>query len=106
MRSLRRNGKSFTRGRVARRKVSEKALLAFKARVRELTRRTRGRTMRQIVKELRTYVLGWRGYYGFAEVISPLRDLDTLDPASATWLPLEAMGPEGLPGASEAGHLS
>lgn len=60
------------RGRVARRKVSATALLAFKARVRELTGRTRGRTM----KELRTYVLGWRGYYGFAEVTSPLRDLD------------------------------
>lgn len=69
-------GFTFTRGRVARRKVSEKALLAFKARVRELTSRTRGRTMRQIVKELRLYVLGWRGYYGFAEVASPLRDLD------------------------------
>jgi RNA-directed DNA polymerase len=69
-------GFTFTRGRVARRKVSEKALLAFKAKVREVTSRTRGRTMRQIMKELRTYIRGWRGYYGFAEVTSPLRDLD------------------------------
>jgi RNA-directed DNA polymerase len=50
--------------------------LAFKAKVRELTSRTRGRTVLQIMKELRTYILGWRGYYGFAEVTSPLLDLD------------------------------
>jgi len=69
-------GFTFTRGRAPRRKVSEKAMLAFKVKVRELTRRTRGRTIRQIMKELRTYILGWRGYYGFAEVTSPLLDLN------------------------------
>jgi len=69
-------GFTFTRGRVPRRKVSAKAVLAFKVRVRELTGRTRGRTIRQIVKELRIYILGWRGYFGFAEVNSPLLELD------------------------------
>jgi len=71
-------GFTFTACRAIRRKVSEKALLALKAKVRELTSRTRGRTstMVQIVKELGTYILGWRGYFGFAEVLSPLRDLD------------------------------
>lgn len=69
-------GFTFTGGRTLRRKVSSKALLAFKAKVRELTGRTRGRTMRQIVQELREYIQGWRGYYGFAEVVTPLRDLD------------------------------
>jgi len=69
-------GFTFTRGRMPRRKVSEKAVLAFKAKVRELTNRTRGRTIRQIVKELRKYILGWKGYFGFAEVASPLHDLD------------------------------
>jgi hypothetical protein len=57
--------------------VSEKALKAFKAKVRELTGRTRGRTIRQIVQELRQLILGWRACFGFAEVRSPLRDLDT-----------------------------
>jgi hypothetical protein len=56
--------------------VSEKALQAFKAKVRELTSRTRGRTIRQIVQELRPLILGWRAFFGFAEVRSPLRDLD------------------------------
>jgi RNA-directed DNA polymerase len=69
-------GFTFTRGRAPRRKVSEKALLAFKANVRELTSRTRGRTVRQIVMELRRYILGWKGYFGLAEVTSPLHDLD------------------------------
>lgn len=69
-------GFTFTRGRNARRKVSEKSLQAFKAKVRKLTSRTRGRTMVRIVKELRKFILGWRGYYGFSEVPSPLRDLD------------------------------
>ena len=69
-------GFTFTRGRMPRRKVSAQALQAFKARVRELTLRTRGRTIRQIVKELGTYILGWRGYFGYAEVHSPLQELD------------------------------
>lgn len=69
-------GFTFTRGRTPRRKVSGKAVLAFKAKVRELTCRTRGRTLRQIVTELRRYILGWRGYFGFTEVTSPLLDLD------------------------------
>jgi RNA-directed DNA polymerase len=69
-------GFTFTRGRVPRRKVSGKAVLAFKAKVRELTCRTRGRTLSQIVAELRRYILGWRGYFGFAEVTSLLLDLD------------------------------
>ncbi len=69
-------GFTFTRGRSPRRKVSEKSLKIFKARVRKSTGRTRGCTIGQIMKELRTYILGWRGYYGIAEVASPLLDLD------------------------------
>jgi len=69
-------GFTFTARRPNRRKVSGKALAAFKAKVREVTGRTRGRTICQIMTELRTVILGWRAYFGFAEVSSPLRDLD------------------------------
>ena len=69
-------GFTFTRTRPNRRKVSEKALKTFQAKVREVTSRTRGRTTRQIVAELRSTILGWRAYFGFTEVPSPLRDLD------------------------------
>jgi RNA-directed DNA polymerase len=69
-------GFTFTKRQSNRRKVSEKALKAFKAKVRAITGRTRGRTMQQIVQELRPLMLGWRAFFGFAEVRSPLRDLD------------------------------
>jgi RNA-directed DNA polymerase len=70
-------GFTFTRRQPNRRQVSEKARKAFKAQVRESTGRTRGRPIRQIVKELRQLMLGWRAFFGFAAVRSPLRDLDT-----------------------------
>jgi hypothetical protein len=57
--------------------VSDKALQAFTAKVREITSRTRGRTIRQSVKALRQLLRGWRACFGVAEVRSPLRDLDT-----------------------------
>jgi RNA-directed DNA polymerase len=69
-------GFTFTARRPNRRQVSEKALKACKATVRALTGRTRGRTIRQIVTELRQLMRGWRAFVGFAEVRSPLRDLD------------------------------
>jgi RNA-directed DNA polymerase len=69
-------GFTFTARRPNRRQVSEKALKACKAKVRELTGRTRGRTIGQIVKELRQRLLGWRACFGVAAVRSPLRDLD------------------------------
>lgn len=57
-------------------KVAESAVAKLKDRIRELTRRTRGITLIQIVAELRTPLLGWKAYFGIAEVLSPLRDLD------------------------------
>jgi len=70
-------GFTFTKwGKVKRRKVSEKSLKRFKYKIRQLTRRTRGRTIHHIAKDLRQYLLGWKGYFGYAEVTSPLRDLD------------------------------
>jgi RNA-directed DNA polymerase len=57
-------------------KVSEKALNAFKQKVRRLSSRTRGRTIYTIVAELRKYIQGWKAYFQLAEITSPLRDLD------------------------------
>src|SRR6266498_3023294 len=69
-------GFSYTGGREPRRRVAPQALTRFKARVRELTRRTRGRSLAQIVKELSVYLIGWRGYFGFCQTPSVLRTLD------------------------------
>jgi RNA-directed DNA polymerase len=69
-------GFSFTRGRRPRRRIAPQALARFKARVRELTRRTCGRSLVQIAKELSVYLIGWRGYFGFCQTPSVLRALD------------------------------
>jgi group II intron reverse transcriptase/maturase len=57
-------------------KVADKAIDQLKDRVRELTRRTRGHRIVDIMAELRDTLLGWKAYFGIAEVLSPLRDLD------------------------------
>ena len=69
-------GFSFTGGKEPRRRIAPQALARFKARVRELTRRTRGASLPQIVKELSIYLTGWRGYFGFCQTPSVLRALD------------------------------
>lgn len=57
-------------------KVADKAIDKLKDRVRELTRRTRGNRIDVIAAELRESLLGWKAYFGIAEVLSPLRDID------------------------------
>ena len=57
-------------------KVADQALDKLKDRVRELTRRTRGTSIGVIVAELRETLPGWKAYFGIAEVLSPLRDID------------------------------
>ena len=69
-------GFSFTAGKEPRRRIAPLALARFKSRVRELTRRTRGASLARIVEELSRYLIGWRGYFGFCETPSVLRQLD------------------------------
>ena len=49
----------------------------FKERVRELTRRNRGVSLAADDRRARAYLLGWRGYFGFCQTPSVLRDLDS-----------------------------
>jgi len=69
-------GFSFTWGESIRRRIAPQAILRFKERIRELTRRTRGISIERMIGELRLYMKGWRGYFGFCETPSVLRDLD------------------------------
>ena len=57
-------------------KVSAKALLKLKTTVKQLSRRTRGHSITQMVAELRKSLLGWKAYFDIAEILSPLQDLD------------------------------
>lgn len=70
-------GFSFTRGKAPKRRIAPKALDRFKAKVRELTRRTRGISLDQMVTNLSRYLQGWRGYFAYCETPSVLRELDS-----------------------------
>jgi group II intron reverse transcriptase/maturase len=58
------------------RKVAAKPLATFKQRVRQLTRRSGGRSMAEVIERLRPYLLGWKAYYGLAQTPGIWRRLD------------------------------
>ena len=58
------------------RRIAAKALDRFKARVRELTCRTRGVSVDQLIEPLARYLIGWRGYFGFCQTPRVLSTLD------------------------------
>jgi len=59
-----------------RRRVAPKALMRLKARLRELTTRTGGRSVAQVVAALRRYLAGWREYFGLADTPRELGQVD------------------------------
>ena len=56
--------------------VSEKALETFKQRIRELTRRSGGRSIGEVIERLRSYVLGWKAYFQLAQTPRRWQQLD------------------------------
>ena len=48
----------------------------FKTQVRDITRRTRGISLPQLIEELRPYLIGWRGYFGFCPTPRVLTNLE------------------------------
>ena len=64
------------RGQEVKRRVADKSLATFKQRVRQLTRRSGGRSMQQVVDGLRPYLLGWRAYFRLAQTPGVWRKLD------------------------------
>jgi RNA-directed DNA polymerase len=70
-------GFSFTNAKEKpRRRIAPKSLDRIKKRVRELTRRTRGISLEQMVEELSVYLRGWRAYFGHCETPSVLKVLE------------------------------
>ena len=69
-------GFSISNGREAKRRIAPTALARCKQRIRELTRRTRGISVKQMVEELAGYLRGWKSYFGFCETPSVLAGLD------------------------------
>jgi hypothetical protein len=57
-------------------RVADKALAAMKERVRSITGRLGGRSMAQVVAELRKYLPGWRNYFSLADYPGSFTRLD------------------------------
>jgi len=68
-------GFTFTTSR--KRSIAPASKAKFKKRIRQLTKRNRGSSLQRVVSELRSYLLGWRGYFGFCQTPSVLRDFDS-----------------------------
>jgi RNA-directed DNA polymerase len=58
------------------RRIAPKALDKFKAQIRDMTRRTRGISLQQLIEDLRPYLIGWRGYFGFCQTPRVLTNLE------------------------------
>ncbi len=63
-------------GGVVKRKVAAKPLLAFKRRIRELTRRSGGRSMKEVAGRLWPYLPGWKAYFRLAQTSRAWLTLD------------------------------
>jgi group II intron reverse transcriptase/maturase len=70
-------GYSFwNQGGKAKRGVSAKALAKMKERVRQITSRNGGRSMKSVCNELATYLRGWKEYFSLVEARSLLERTD------------------------------
>lgn len=56
--------------------VAAKPMATFKQRIRQLTRRSGGRSMAAVIDRLKPYLLGWKAYYGLAQTPRIWRTLD------------------------------
>ena len=63
-------------GNVVKRAAAGKALNTFKQRIRQITRRTRGRNLSEVAEELRRYLPGWKAYFHLAQTPRRFRELD------------------------------
>lgn len=69
-------GFTFTREKKQRRRIAPAALLRLKQRLKEMTKRNRGRSLEQVVDELRTYMTGWYHYFKFCQTPTVLRRIE------------------------------
>ena len=65
----------FSIGKAGRVRVSDESIKRLKAKVRQLTSRTRGRRIEQIIRELATYLRGWQRYFNYGYQKQRFREL-------------------------------
>jgi len=64
------------KGKMVKFRVADKPMATFKQRIRQLTRRSGGRSMGEVVQRLRPYMLGWKAYFGLSQTPGVWRTLD------------------------------
>jgi RNA-directed DNA polymerase len=69
-------GFTFSNREQVKRRIAPQALARLKERIRELTQRTRGVSVDQMIGTLKRHLTGWRGYFGFCETPRVLKRLD------------------------------
>jgi group II intron reverse transcriptase/maturase len=57
-------------------RVAAKAMDTFTQRIREMTRRSGGRSLPEVAEQLRTYMPGWKSYFQLAQTPRVFRELD------------------------------
>jgi RNA-directed DNA polymerase len=56
--------------------IAPKSLMSAKSRIRQITRRTRGRSLPTVIRELNQFTTGWVAYFRLAAAKNPLGSLD------------------------------
>ena len=71
-------GLSFwvAKGGVVKRRIARKAMSRMKDRVREITRRSGGRSLARVCEELKAYLVGWRNYFRIADTPKVFANID------------------------------
>lgn len=69
-------GFSFQRGRKVKVRVAGKSWVRFKEKVRNLTQRSRGCSLKAMISRLNVYLIGWRGYFRLAELPGEMEEAD------------------------------
>jgi len=64
------------KGGEVKRRIAPKAVKRMKERIRRITRRVSGKSMKSVFVELRRYLLGWKGYFGLADTPQKFNELD------------------------------
>jgi RNA-directed DNA polymerase len=63
-------------GETVKRGVAHKAIVTFKRRIRQITRRTCGRSLSGVAEVLRRYMPGWKAYFKLTQTPRLFRELD------------------------------
>ncbi len=66
----------YAKGGEVKRRVAHKALVAMRVRVRDITKRSGGRSVPSVIAELRGYLVGWKNYFRLADTPKIFGELD------------------------------